>query len=208
MAAFPFLHLPLELRREVYSSIAEDAPYTTAIHEYIGLVLSCRQIKKEFLEEYMKIDAKALATLVASLSQDTVRIPEVPSTFTEARYLIIQLPTTFQDDYSPYSIHIAEELPTSAKQMKRLALASLAIYLAKGADLVRWIRRIMYHAMLKPSDVCCLRLTLVMESSVQDELDVPAFLRLKAWGIYNWTYDGCINAGPVTTLLWKRVEER
>jgi hypothetical protein len=87
MPPFPFLRLPLELRLQVYTSIAQDVPHHPSMTEFSGLVLSCRQIKSEFEKEYMRVYQMEVSNIAQSLIHEGIQITSVPTVFSMAQIL-------------------------------------------------------------------------------------------------------------------------
>lgn len=81
MSSFPFLRLPLELRRHVYASIADDVPRVTPMADFAGLSLSCHQVKSEFEEEYMRVYKHEMRNFAESLPREIMELSTIPTTF-------------------------------------------------------------------------------------------------------------------------------
>jgi len=120
-----FLDLPAELRNQVYRYIA--IPHTAPLTSYIGLYLSCRQIRSEMDSECAKIFRNYLGTFQDQLQDAHLDIPE---TFTQMQHI---------------RLHV---LPTSDSNLDRrfdkataiflLHLASLSIIYGFPEDLHLW----------------------------------------------------------------------
>ena len=120
-----FLDLPAELRNQVYGYIA--IPHTVPLSSYIGLYLSCRQIRTEMDSECAKVFRQYLGTFQYQLQDAHLDMPE---TFAEMQHVRLHVtPITasnlvrwFDESTALFPLHLAslsiihdfsEELPLS-----------------------------------------------------------------------------------------------
>ena len=91
---FDFLALPAEIRLNIYNQIAPEGflPYVH-YRDYIGLFLSCQQIRNEMSYESLRIAPFTLRAIQDTSSKDTLKIrPLVPIDFASLVHVSIGIP--------------------------------------------------------------------------------------------------------------------
>lgn len=205
MCPFPFLRLPFELRLQVYGYIAEAVPRTTPMAMYSGFYLSCRQIKQEFEDEYMKAYTPYITHVANKLPPHEARLLSIPSTFATAQHITIRFQ---KSGYTPFLYYIPDQIPYDnflKKAVRRLMKGYFGSLEIRFEHLpltqlsipiwIEWIKPVLFVRMKKKGKVNAGRLVFVFDFPEGGSSDVVQFLRPELAPGDGWTLDGIVRDG-------------
>jgi hypothetical protein len=205
---FPFLSLPLELRLQVYGTIAAQVPHTTPMTEFSGFALSCRPIKEEFEKEYMVVYRKAMTDIADLLPQELLQLSSVPTAFHTAQHLTINLPDGLAAQSGSFTPLLFRPLllPASLATILRLELATLTIQRNFDVEWMNWVKIVLFGAMCDPNKVRCRRLIVVSRLLYCEKRTLNECIAVEEWGS-GWNFTVYRKVDDVTECHWERVDE-
>jgi len=199
-----FLDLPAELRNQVYGYIA--IPHTAPLTSYIGLYLSCRQIRSEMDSECAKIFRAYLKTF-----QDQLQVAylDIPETFAQMQHVHLHVLQTSDSNLDRRINKLTAIFP--------LHLASLSIIYGFAEDLplshkldhyVLWLADVITEH-LKTRVVNSQRVrTVSFWASEEDAEDFVFYYPDYEFVTANWTFLWDVGLDGTLHGVWKKADSK
>jgi hypothetical protein len=213
MSPFPFLELPIELRFQIYGYVAEAVPRSAPMIKFAGLYLSCRQIKEEFEDEYMKAYTRYTTELASTLRRS--RLLAIPTTFATAQRLAVQISKGVHMHHVRNKSRVRAYAPLlkndpwdTIKPVLGLHLHTLEVHLRPArlwpASWSPWIVEVLFEEMKKPEAVNVKQLSVVVQLTELKEVEFTKSFHSKETLGNDWLAREHTKIGEDWVYSWER----